>query len=123
MLRILPLIVLFFLCTSCDDFDSTKIIAPTDFQIEAVSLNLDGNVLPTNVAAQKVDENSQYTLVGATLKRDGEEIVGIWMFDENDPNDIKSINETALTYSPFPRQNTKLKITSEARNLSAFLKR
>ncbi|MEK6481245.1 hypothetical protein WJR50_27125 [Catalinimonas sp. 4WD22] len=122
MSRIFPLIMLAFLVSACQDFDSTKIIAPTDFQIEAVSLNLNGDVLPTNVAAQKVEQNSQYTLVGATLKRQGKEIVGIWLFDENDPQAIKSINEIALTYSPFPKQN-KLKVTSEARNLSAFLQR
>lgn len=122
MSRIFPLIALLFLFSACQNFDSTKIIAPTDFQIEAVSLNLNGDVLPTNVAAQKVEENAQYTLVGATLKRQGEEIVGIWLFDENDPQAIKSINETALTYSPFPKQE-KLKVTSEARNLSAFLQR
>lgn len=122
MSRIFPLIALLFVFSACQNFDSTKIIAPTDFQIEAVSLNLNGDVLPTNVAAQKVEENAQYTLVGATLKRQGEEIVGIWLFDENDPQAIKSINETALTYSPFPKQD-KLKVTSEARNLSAFLQR
>ncbi|MDF9796766.1 hypothetical protein OKW21_002029 [Catalinimonas alkaloidigena] len=122
MSRFFSIIVLVFLVSACEDFDSTKIIAPTDFQIEAVSLNLNGEVLPTNVAAQKVEVDSQYTLVGATLRREGKEIVGIWLFDENDPQAIKSINETALTYSPFPKQN-KLKVTSEARNLSAFLRR
>lgn len=117
---LLTLFVLFF--SACQDFDTTKIIAPTDFQIEAVSLNLSEGVMATNVAAQKVEEDTQFTVVGATLKHGKEEVVGIWLFDEQNPSAIKSVNETALAYSPFPEQH-QLKVTSEARNLSAFLQR
>lgn len=108
--------------SACQDFDTTKIIEPTDFQIEAVSLNLSEGVMATNVAAQKVEEDTQFTVVGATLKHGKEEVVGIWLFDEQNPSAIKSVNETALAYSPFPEQH-QLKVTDEARNLSAFLQR
>ncbi len=122
MLRIFSLLLLIIAVSACQDFDTTKIIAPTDFQIEAVSLNLNEGVLATNVAAQKLEDDTQFTVVGATLKHEGEEIVGIWLFDEQNPDDIASINETALAFSPFPEQHTR-KVTSEARNLSAFLLR
>lgn len=108
--------------SACQEFDSTKIIEPTDFQIEAVSLNLSEGVLATNVAAQKVEEDTLFTIVGATLRYEGKETVGIWLFDEQNPSSIKSVNEAALAYSPFPEQH-QLKVTSEARNLSAFLQR
>jgi hypothetical protein len=79
-------------------------------------------MVPTNVAAQKVEENEQFTLVGATFLRGQDELVGIWLFDESNPEDIRSINEIAQNYSPFPVQD-QLKLTSEVRNLSAFLQR
>lgn len=122
MQRLLLLILLVLCFSACQEFDSTKIIAPTDFQIEAVSLNLSEGVLATNVVAQKVEDDTQFTVVGAMLKHEGEEIVGIWLFDEQNPSAIKSINQTALAYSPFPEQHT-LKVTNEARNLLAFLQR
>jgi len=122
MQRLLLFLTLIFSILACKDFDSTKIIAPTDFQIEAVSMSLSTNVHPTNVAAQKLEDDKQYTLVGATLRHRGKEMVGIWLFDENDSSAIKSINETAQAYSPFPMQS-KLQVTNEARNLSAFLLR
>lgn len=118
--NILPLI--FILLAACDDFDTTKIIEPTTFQINAVSLNMPREMIPTNVAAQKVEENEQFTLVGATFRRGQDEVVGIWLFDENDPENIRSVNDIAENYSPFPSQN-KLQLTREARNLTAFLQR
>jgi hypothetical protein len=122
-MRIIILIIAALsLLPACSEFDSTKIIEPTTYQIEAVSLNMPTGMFPTNVAAQKVDENTKYTLVGATFRQGQEEIVGIWMFNEEQPEDIRSINDIARDYSPFPSQD-KLKVTSEARNLSAFLKR
>jgi len=118
---LLPLAILFLL-TACDDFDTTKIIEPTTYQINAVSLNVPREMIPTNVAAQKVEENEQFTLVGATFRRGQDEVVGIWLFDENDPENIRSVNDIAENYSPFPSED-KLKLTQEARNLSAFLQR
>ena len=118
---ILPFAILFLL-TACDDFDTTKIIEPTTYQINAVSLNVPREMVPTNVAAQKVEENEQFTLVGATFRRGQDEMVGIWMFNEQNPEDIRSVNDVAQNYSPFPSQN-QLKVTQEARNLSAFLQR
>lgn len=118
---ILPFAILFLL-TACDDFDTTKIIEPTTYQINAVSLNVPREMVPTNVAAQKVEENEQFTLVGATFRRGQDEVVGIWMFNEQNPEDIRSVNDVAQNYSPFPSQN-QLKVTQEARNLSAFLQR
>lgn len=122
MQRFLLLILLVLGFGACQNFDTTKIIEPTDFQIEAVSLNLSEGVLATNVAAQKVEEDAQFTVVGATLKHDDEVVVGIWLFDEQNPSAIKSVNETALAYSPFPEQH-QLQVTNEARNLVAFLQR
>ena len=118
---LLPLAILFFL-GACSDFDTTKIIEPTTFQINAVSLNVPREMVPTNVAAQKVEENEKFTLVGATFRRGQDEMVGIWMFNEDNPDDIRSVNDIAENYSPFPGQN-QLKVTQEARNLSAFLQR
>jgi len=115
-------IILFLLLTACDNIDTTKIIEPTTFQINAVSLNVPREMVPTNVAAQKVDENAQFTLVGATFRRGQEELVGIWMFDEQNPEDIRSVNDIAENYSPFPSQD-QLKVTQEAKNLTAFLQR
>jgi hypothetical protein len=116
-----PFFAILFL-TSCDDFDTTKIIEPTTFQINAVSLNMQREMIPTNVAAQKVEENDQFTLVGATFRRGQDEVVGIWLFDEDDPENIRSVNDIAENYSPFPSQD-QLQLTQEARNLSAFLQR
>jgi hypothetical protein len=122
MYKIITPLTLILLLTACSDFDSTKIIEPTTYQINAVSLNMPREMVPTNVAAQKVEENEQFTLVGATFLRGQDELVGIWLFDESNPEDIRSINEIAQNYSPFPVQD-QLKLTSEVRNLSAFLQR
>lgn len=116
------LFILILLLGSCNDFDTTKIIEPTTYQINAVSLNVPREMIPTNVAAQKVEENEQFTLVGATFRRGQDEVVGIWLFDENDPENIRSVNDIAENYSPFPSEDN-LKLTQEARNLSAFLQR
>ncbi|MFP4091381.1 MAG: hypothetical protein ACLFT3_13830 [Cyclobacteriaceae bacterium] len=118
----LLILIITCLLAACSEFDSTKIIEPTTYQIETVSLSMPSGMFPTNVAAQKVDENEKYTLVGATFKQGQNEIIGIWMFNEENPEDVKSINETAQNYSPFPAQD-QLSVTTEARNLSAFLKR
>ncbi|MFP4093713.1 MAG: hypothetical protein ACLFUB_04470 [Cyclobacteriaceae bacterium] len=118
----LLILIITCLLAACSEFDSTKIIEPTTYQIETVSLSMPSGMFPTNVAAQKVDENEKYTLVGATFKQGQNEIIGIWMFNEENPEDVKSINETAQNYSPFPVQD-QLSVTTEARNLSAFLKR
>lgn len=107
---------------ACDDFDSTKIIEPTTFQINAVSLNMPRELVPTNVAAQKVNDNEQFTLVGATFSNGQDEYVGIWLFDESDPEFIKSVNEVARSYSPFPTQE-EVTVAQEADNLTAFLQR
>lgn len=115
---LLPMLLLI----ACNDFDTTKIIEPTTFQINAVSLNMPREMVPTNVAAQKVEENSKFTLVGASFRRGQDELIGIWMFNEDNPDDIRSINDIAENYSPFPGQN-QLKVTREAKNLSAFLQR
>ncbi len=115
------LLIILFL-GACNDFDTTKIIEPTTFQINAVSLNVPHEMIPTNVAAQKVEEDNKFTLVGATFRRGQDELVGIWMFNEDNPDDIRSINDIAKNYSPFPSQD-QLKVTQEARNLSAFLQR
>jgi len=124
-MRIVYILSLTFvlLFTSCKDFDSTKIIEPTTYQIEAVSLSMPREMIPTNVAAQKVEDHEQYTLVGATFRWGSDEIVGIWLFDEENPQDIFSINEIAQNYSPFPRKRDELQLTNETRNLSAFLMR
>jgi len=122
MRKVITPLLLVLLFTACSDFDSTKIIEPTTYQINAVSLNMPREMVPTNVAAQKVEENEQFTLVGATFLRGQDELVGIWLFDESNPEDIRSINEIAQSYSPFPVQD-QLKLTSEVRNLSAFLQR
>ena len=122
MQKLLLSFAILFLITACDDFDTTKIIEPTTFQINAVSLNVPREMVPTNVAAQKVEENEKFTLVGATFRRGQDEMVGIWMFNDDNPEDIRSVNDIAENYSPFPGQN-QLKVAQEARNLSAFLQR
>lgn len=79
-------------------------------------------MIPINVAAQKVEENAQFTLVGATFRTGQQEVVGIWMFNDDDPKNIFSVNDIAEDNSPFPSQD-QLSVTQEARNLTAFLQR
>lgn len=118
-LLLLLLVVTF---TACHRFDSSKIIEPTDYQIQSVSFNLTPDVVPTNMAAQKMENNHNFTLVGASLRQGNKELVGLWLFNNQDSTDIRSVNQTAQDYSVFPElKNTQLR--EEATNLIAYLDR
>lgn len=118
----LPAFALALLLAACQSLDTTKIVQPTDYQLSTVSLSLPREVIATNMAAQSLEENDTYTLVGAALQRGEQQLVGLWLFSKQDSSFIKSINQTALTYSPFPRLE-KFTPTQEADNLLAFLSR
>ena len=107
---------------ACHSTDTTKIIQPTDYQISKVSLSLPREVVATNMAAQPMADNEDYTLVGALLRKGEQQLVGLWLFNEKDPSFVKSINREAASNSPFPplREFTP---TQEADNLVAFLTR
>ena len=87
---------------ACRTTDTTKIIQPTDHQISTVSLSLSREVVATNMAAQSVSDNEDYTLVGAVLRKGGQTLVGLWLFNQADSSFVKSVNQEALNNSPFP---------------------
>ncbi len=121
-MRHLLLVFLVFSFTACHRFDSSKIIEPTDYQIQSVSFNLDPDVIPTNMAAQAMEDDNNFTLVGASLRQGNKELVGLWLFNNLDSSDIQSVNQTAQDFSIFPElKNTQLR--DEATNLIAFLER
>ncbi|MEM9830774.1 MAG: hypothetical protein AAF944_09050 [Bacteroidota bacterium] len=107
---------------ACQSFDSSKIISPTDYQIQSVSFNLTHDVFATNMAAQKVGDNQDFTLVGATLQQGDQNFVALWVFNSQDPSDIRSINPSAQEFSDFPHL-TAISAKDEASNLIAFLER
>ena len=107
---------------ACQTTDTTKIIQPTDYQISTVSLSLPREVVATNMAAQPVSDNEDYTLVGAVLRKGGQTLVGLWLFNQADSSFVKSVNQEALNNSPFPAW-THPTPTPEANNLVAFLTR
>ena len=107
---------------ACQATDTTKIIQPTDYQISTVSLSLPREVVATNMAAQLIADNTSYTLVGATLRREHQTSVGLWLFSQEDSSFVRSVNQEALDNSPFPRWN-KTALAQESDNLTAFLTR
>ena len=106
---------------ACHSTDTTKIVQPTDYQISTVSLSLPREVVATNMAAQPVSDD-HYTLVGATLRKEGQMTVGLWLFSQRDSSLVKSVNQEAIENSPFPAWQKKPP-TREADNLIAFLSR
>ncbi|MEQ9441152.1 MAG: hypothetical protein RIG62_19065 [Cyclobacteriaceae bacterium] len=119
---LLPLGSILLLFAACHQFDSTKIIEPTDYQIQSVSFHLKEDIVPTNMVAQKMEEDQNFTLVGASLKQGNKEFVGLWLFNNENPTDIHSVNKNALDFSEFP-QLQAFHIGDEADNLMAFLNR
>lgn len=121
-MRHIHLFLIVIVFVACHRFDSSKIIEPTDYQIQSVSFNLDPDVVPTNMAAQPMEDNENFTLVGASLRQGNDELVGLWLFNNLDSTDIRSVNQTAQNFSVFPElENTKIR--DEATNLMAFLDR
>ena len=78
--------------------------------------------MATNMAAQSVEDHDAYTLVGATLRKGEQRLVGLWLFSEDDSSFVKSVNQEAIENSPFP-QMQGYAATPEADNLKAFLTR
>ena len=107
---------------ACRDTDTTKIIQPTDYQISTVSLSLPREVVATNMAAQPVSRDNDYTLVGAVLRKGEQQSVGLWLFSKEDSSFVKSVNQEAADNSPFPVWDDTPP-SQEADNLVAFLSR
>ena len=114
-----PTILLFL---ACQPFDTSKIIEPTDYQIQSVSFNLSKEVIPTNMAAQKVEGSTGFTLVGAKLQQGNQNFIALWIFNTQDSSDIRSMNHNAQEFSDFPHL-TAISAKDEASNLIAFLER
>jgi len=121
-MRNLILFLLVFSLAACHRFDSSKIIKPTDFQIQSVSFNLDPAVVPTNMAAQPMENDENFTLVGASLRQGNQKLVGLWLFNNQDSTDIRSLNQAAQDFSVFPELESS-QVNDEATNLIAFLDR
>ncbi len=106
---------------ACNPVDESKISEPSDYQIKAINLGVTKGIRTTNMAAQKYESN--YTLVGASLKlQDGDEKIGVWIFDNNDSTFIKAVDEEAEEYSMFPKLD-EFEVKSEARNVKNYLKK
>jgi len=118
--RLFVLLAIVFV--ACHRFDSSKIIEPTDYQIQSVSFNLDHDVVPTNMAAQKMEGDQDFTLVGASLRQGDRKLVGLWLFNNQDSTDIRSVNQAAQDLSIFPEVNGP-QLKEEATNLVAYLDR
>ena len=114
--------LIWLILVACHSTDTTKIIQPTDYQISTVSLSLPREVIATNMAAQPMADNAAYTLVGAALKKGEQRLVGLWLFSTEDSSFVKSVNQEATDYSPFPPLQ-EYAYTQEANNLIAFLSR
>lgn len=121
-MRYLLTVVICLATIACDRFDSSKIIEPTDYQIQSVSFSLKDSVVPTNMAAQQMDDDQNFTLVGANLRKGNREFIGLWLFNNEDSTDIRSINQNAQDFSIFP-QLRAARVKDEADNLIAFLDR
>lgn len=121
-MRYLLIITVCITIAACDRFDSSKIIEPTDYQIQSVSFSLKDNVILTNMAAQQMDDNQNFTLVGANFRKGNREFIGLWLFNNEDSTDIRSINKNAQDFSVFP-QLQAASVKDEADNLIAFLDR
>ena len=118
----LPLCLILLFVAACHPFDSTKIIEPTDYQIQSVSFHLKKDIVPTNMVAQRMEDDQKFTLVGASLKKGNKEFIGLWLFNNEDPEDIHSVNKNATDFSEFP-QLQAFNVEAEADNVMAFLNR
>ena len=119
---LLVLAALLFSCAACHSTDTTKIIQPTDYQISTVSMSLPREVVATNMAAQPISSDEDYTLVGALLSKGKQRVVGLWLFNKEDSSFVKSVNQEAVDNSPFPAWEQTAP-SQDMNNLRAFLTR